>query len=43
MTWSEFLVFMMIPSGGLAIGYFAMRLSQRETDRFDEKRKNIVS
>lgn len=38
MTWLEFAVFMLVPVGGLIIGYTAMRMSQRETERFDRKR-----
>jgi hypothetical protein len=38
MTWAEFTVFMMIPVGALAIGYVAMRMPQRETERFDQRR-----
>lgn len=37
MTWTELLAFLMFPIGALAIGYVALRLSQRETERFDQK------
>lgn len=37
MTWTELLAFLTFPIGALVIGYAAMRISQRETERFDQK------
>lgn len=38
MRFDQFLLFMLMPVAGLIIGYVAMRLSQRETERFDRER-----
>lgn len=38
MSWAELPVFLIFPMSGLAIGYVALRMSQRETRRFDESR-----
>ena len=35
MTFDQFLLFMLVPVGGLTIGYIAMRLAERDTERFD--------
>ena len=38
MTFAQFLLFMIVPIGGLGIGYLTMRKSQQETERFDKRR-----
>lgn len=43
MSWANFLYFMMIPAGGLVLGYWGMWLSHREAMRFDEKRRHFRS
>jgi uncharacterized membrane-anchored protein YhcB (DUF1043 family) len=37
MTFEHFALILMLPVGGLVIGYVAMRVSQRETARFDRE------
>lgn len=38
MSFEAFLLFMLFPVGGVALGYIALRLSRREAKRFDRER-----
>jgi hypothetical protein len=38
MTWTELLVFLIFPASALIMGYVVLKLSERETARFDKER-----